>query len=59
MHYFMMVQNKHQLQKNTLVYDLLIENGRCYGVKASVNYEPMTIYADDVIIASGGVGSLV
>ncbi|HID70976.1 MAG TPA: hypothetical protein EYP35_11135, partial [Desulfobacterales bacterium] len=23
MHYFMMVQNKHQLQKNTLVYDLL------------------------------------
>jgi len=58
MHYFMMVQNKHQLQKNTLVYDLLIENGRCYGVKATVNYEPTTIYADDVIIASGGVGSL-
>jgi L-aspartate oxidase len=58
MHYFMMVQNMHQLQKNTLVYDLLIENGRCYGVKASVNYEPTTIYADDVIIASGGIGSL-
>ena len=58
MHYFMMVQNKHELQKNTLVYDLLIENGRCYGVKASVNYQPTTIYADDVIIASGGVGSL-
>lgn len=58
MHYFMMVQNKHQLQRNTLVYDLLIEDGRCYGVKASVNYEPTTIYADDVIIASGGIGSL-
>ena len=58
MHYFMMVQNRHQLQKNTLVYDLLIENGRCYGVKATVNYEPTTIYADDVIIASGGMGSL-
>jgi len=58
MHYFMMVQNKHKLQKNTLVYDLLIENGRCYGVKATVNYEPTTIYADDVIIASGGIGSL-
>jgi len=58
MHYFLMVQNKHQLQKNTLVYDLLIENGRCYGVKATVNYEPTTIYADDVIIASGGIGSL-
>ena len=58
MHYFMMVQNRHQLQKNTLVYDLLIENGRCYGVKAMVNYHPTTIYADDVIIASGGIGSL-
>lgn len=58
MHYFMMVKNKHQLQKNTLVYDLLIENGRCFGVKATVNYEPTTIYADDVIIASGGIGSL-
>jgi len=58
MHYFMMVQNTHQLQRNTLVYDLLIENGRCYGVKAMVNYEPTTIYAEDVIIASGGVGSL-
>jgi len=58
MHYFMMVQNIHELQKNTLVYDLLIEGGRCYGVKATVNYEPETIYADDVIIASGGIGSL-
>jgi len=58
MHYFAMVQNKHELLKNTLVYDLLINNGRCYGVKATVNYKPMTIYADEVIIASGGVGSL-
>ena len=58
MHLFAMVQNKHKLQRNTLVYDLLIRNGRCYGVKATVNYEPTTIYADDVIIASGGVGSL-
>ena len=58
MHYFMMVQNTHHLQRNTLVYDLLIDSGRCYGVKAMVNYKPTTIYADDVIIASGGVGSL-
>jgi L-aspartate oxidase len=58
MHYFMMLQNKHQLQRNTLVYDLLIENGRCFGVKALVNYKDKTILADDVIIASGGVGSL-
>jgi len=58
MHYFLMVQNIHKLQKNTLVYDLLIKEGRCYGVKAIVNYKPITIYADNIIIASGGVGSL-
>jgi L-aspartate oxidase len=58
MHYFMMAENKHKLQKNTLVYDLLIEDGRCYGVKALVNYKHQTIYANDIIIASGGVGSL-
>ena len=58
MHYFLMRENPHKLQKNTLVYDLLIEDGRCYGVKALVNYKPVTIYATDIIIASGGVGSL-
>ena len=58
MHYFMMMENQHMLQRNTLVYDLLIEDGRCFGVKALVNYRHETIYADDVIIASGGVGSL-
>ncbi|NPA61055.1 MAG: FAD-dependent oxidoreductase [Epsilonproteobacteria bacterium] len=58
MHYFLMSNNPHKLQRNTLVYDLLIEDGRCYGVKALVNYEPVTIYAKDTIIASGGVGSL-
>ena len=58
MHYFMMTQNRHKMQKNTLVYDLLIDSGRCYGARAMVNYKPTTIYADRVIIASGGVGSL-
>lgn len=58
MHHFMMVQNKHQLKSNTLVYDLLIEDGRCFGVKVLIDYESQTILADDVIIASGGVGSL-
>jgi len=58
LHHFMMAQNPHLLQRNTLVYDLLIDNGKCYGVKALVNNESMSIYADDVVIASGGVGSL-
>ncbi len=58
MHYFMMTRNRHLLQRNTLVYDLLIEGGRCYGVRAMVNYRPTTLYADNVLIASGGIGSL-
>ena len=58
MHKFLMEQNKHKLQKNSLVYDLLIEDGRCYGVRLMVNYKPYTLYADSVVIASGGIGSL-
>ena len=58
MHMFLMEQNKHKLQKNSLVYDLLIENGRCYGVRLMQNYLPETLYANSVVIASGGVGSL-
>ena len=58
LHYFLMQNNPHLLQRNTLVYDLLIEGGRCYGIRAMVNYKPTTIYADNVLIASGGIGSL-
>jgi len=58
MHMHLMAQNPHKLQKNTLVYDLLIEGGRCYGVRAMINYKPCTIYANSVVIASGGIGSL-
>ncbi len=58
MHYFMMMQNSHLLQRNTLVYDLLIEKGRCYGIRAMVNYRPTTLYAKHILIASGGIGSL-
>ena len=58
MHQHLMALNPHKLQKNTLVYDLLIENGRCYGVRAMINYKPYTLYANRVVIASGGIGSL-
>jgi len=58
MHKFLMDLNPHKLQKNTLVYDLLIEEGRCYGVRAMINYKPYTLYSSNVVIASGGIGSL-
>ncbi len=57
-HKTLMEKNPHKLQRNTLVYDLLIEDGRCYGVRAMINYKPYTLYANSVVIASGGVGSL-
>jgi L-aspartate oxidase len=58
MHMFLMQQNRHMLQKNSLVYDLLIEGGRCYGVRLMKDYKPETLYANSVVIASGGIGSL-
>jgi len=58
MHKFLMEQNHHKLQKNSLVYDLLIKDGQCYGVRLMLNYKPYTLYSDNVVIASGGIGSL-
>jgi L-aspartate oxidase len=40
------------------VVDLLIKDGECYGVTVLDHRESRNIYADNVIIASGGVGSL-
>ncbi|WP_321779164.1 L-aspartate oxidase [Sulfurimonas sp.] len=58
MHYFLLKQNKHILLSDARVVDLLISGGVCYGVTVLKNRESENIYARDVIIASGGVGSL-
>ncbi len=58
MHDFMMQQNQHYLLKNSLVYDLLIEDAKCFGVKVMIEYKPYVLKAKKVVIASGGVGSL-
>lgn len=58
MHYFLLQQNKHDMLTHVRVVDLLIDNGICYGVSVLENREVRNIYADDVIIASGGLGSL-
>lgn len=58
MHYFLLSQNTHPMLGNARVVDLLIKDGRCYGVTVLENRELRNIYAKDVIIASGGVGSL-
>ncbi len=58
MHYFLLQQNPHPMLGNTRVVDLLIEDGKCYGVTVLEHRKLRNIYADNVILASGGVGSL-
>ena len=58
MHYFLLSKNPHPMLTNARVVDLLIKEGECYGVTVLDHRESRNIYAKDVIIASGGVGSL-
>lgn len=58
MHYFLLEQNPHPMLTDARVVDLLIKDGECYGVTILDHRERRNIYADNVIIASGGVGSL-
>lgn len=58
MHYFLLEQNPHPMLTDARVVDLLIKDGECYGVTILDHRECRNIYADNVIIASGGVGSL-
>lgn len=58
MHYFLLEQNPHPMLSDARVVDLLIKEGECYGVTVLDHRESRNIYADNVIIASGGVGSL-
>jgi L-aspartate oxidase len=58
LHFFLLGQNPHPMMSDTTVVDLLIEEGRCCGVEAITRGKRRTILADNVVIASGGVGSL-
>lgn len=58
MHYFLLQQNPHAMLGNARVVDLLIEENRCYGVTVLESRKLKNYYADHVILASGGVGSL-
>ncbi|MEO6443664.1 MAG: L-aspartate oxidase [Gemmatimonadaceae bacterium] len=40
------------------VLDLIVENGRCAGVRASVRGRPMEIRADATVLAAGGCGQI-
>jgi len=58
LHYFLLQQNDHSLLSDARVVDLLIKDGVCYGVTVLDHRERRNLYARDVIIASGGIGSL-
>jgi L-aspartate oxidase len=56
---FLYKKCQHEVRDHTVVVDLLIEDGRCYGVTVLTKEEKLeNIYAKNVVIASGGVGSL-
>ena len=58
LHYFLLQQNPHAMLSDARVVDLLIKDGICYGVTVLEHRKSYNLYAKDVIIASGGVGSL-
>jgi L-aspartate oxidase len=58
MHHFLLSQNPHPMLTNARVVDLLIKDKKCFGITVLENRKCRNIYARDVIIASGGVGSL-
>lgn len=58
LHFFLLNQNPHLMLSDATVVDLLIENDQCCGVEVLVEGTRKIILADNVVIASGGVGSL-
>ncbi len=58
LHHFLLRNNPHPMLANATVIDLLIEEGQVCGVEVLHKGERKQILARQVIIASGGVGSL-
>lgn len=58
LHLFLLQQNSHPMLSHATVLDLLMEGKKCCGVEVLSEGVRKLIYADNVIIASGGVGSL-
>ena len=58
LHHFLLGQNPHPMLANATVIDLLVEKGQICGVEVLHKSERKHIFARQVVIASGGVGSL-
>ena len=58
LHHFLLLNNPHPMLANATVIDFLIEAGQICGVEVVYKGERKVILAHQVILASGGVGSL-
>jgi L-aspartate oxidase len=58
LHKFLIKKDKSYLLDNAVVFDLLIENDICYGVSVLKGNKKFNIYANNIILASGGIGAL-
>jgi len=58
MHMFLLKQCPHEIVIDSIVIDLLYEDGICYGAHLIADGKDKIVYAHNTIIASGGVGSI-
>ncbi|MEA3512089.1 MAG: FAD-binding protein [Campylobacterota bacterium] len=58
LHMFLLKQCPHQVVNDSIVIDLLYKDEVCYGAHLIANGKDKIVYANNTIIASGGVGSI-
>jgi len=58
LHKFLFKKDKSYLLDETVVFDLLLKENKAYGVSVLRKDKKLNIYADNVILASGGIGAL-
>ena len=57
-HKFIFKKDKSYLLDEAVVFDILIQNNIAYGVSVWHKNKKFNIYADNIIIASGGIGAI-
>jgi len=57
-HQFVFDKDKSFFIDEAIVFDLLIEDDKCYGVSVLRGDQKENIYANSIVIASGGIGGL-
>jgi len=58
LHKYLFKKDKSYLLDEAVVFDILIDNDLAYGVSVVKNGEKFNVYADNILIASGGIGAL-